>query len=219
MILSDPIKYMQTDDFSGLSQDALINISKHPTIDCLPSDLKKGILKWLSINKKYESNAFTEETYEFVEKNLKLVKADIDAKHLYKTYKINTLALNYTAESYCITEKFKINFTNIHGLGIIIGCVDNDLLPFIVTVQIYKSGTLLKQLTEDIKFPKNQMLIHDIMFEKIMIKADGQNEDELKIILNLPAHLQKRIVHIHRKINEKGIEENIEQTIAYLICS
>jgi hypothetical protein len=223
MILSDPIKYIQTDDFLELSQDAIISIFKQPTIDCLPSDLKKGMLKWLSINKKYDAIAFTDETYEFVEKKLNLVKADIDFKHLYKANKINTLRLNYT-EKGRITEKFKFNFifNNIHGLGIIIGYADNNIKYVPVTVKIYKSETLLKELKEVIENPKNQMLIHDIMFEKIMIKPDGQNENELEIKVNFPSYdncKNTRVVHTHLKKNKKGIEEKKEQTIAYLICS
>jgi hypothetical protein len=73
--LNDPIKYFESEDFLNISQDALTKIGKQHKMNCSPKLLKIAILRWMKENTEYQNtNIFTNETYEFVEHNLKLQK-------------------------------------------------------------------------------------------------------------------------------------------------
>jgi hypothetical protein len=222
MILSDPIKFMQTNDFLELSKDALIKIIKEPKINCTSDDIKKSITGWMRKNTQHNIDAFTEETYKLLETNLKLMKSDIEAKQLYKAHIIEEMPLNYTRYEED-SRSFKINLKNLHGIGIVTGCKSKNSSIVIVNIEIFKSKptqSLIKAFSANIVMPVNKMLIQQIMFEKTLIKLVPDDELMVKLKFDYSKNQIKekykyRVVHIM----PSGNGSIIEHTIAYLICS
>jgi hypothetical protein len=222
MILSDPIKFMQTDDFLELSQDALIKIIKEPKINCTSDDIKKAITDWMRKNTKYNIDAFTEdETYKLLETNFKLMKSDIEAKKLYKAHIIEEMPLNYTSNKEA-SRSFKINLKNLHGIGIVTGCTNKNSSNVLIKIEIFKSKPtkyLFEAFSANIDMPVNKMLIQQIMFEKTLIKLVPDDELMVKLKFYYSKNQIKEDVHLRAVHILKSGNSFIEHTIAYLICS
>jgi TusA-related sulfurtransferase len=222
MILNNPIKYMETEDFLELSQDALIKIIKEPKINCTSVDIKKSITGWLRKNTQNNIDAFTEETYKLLETNLKLMKSDIEAKQLYEAHIIEEMPLHYASIEE-VSKSFKINLKNLHGIGIVTGCRSENSSNVIVNIEIFNSKptkTLIKAFSANIVMPVNKMLIQQIMFEKTLIKLVPGDELEVKLKFDYSKNQIKenanyRVVHT---TPSGGYSSNFD-TIAYLICS
>jgi hypothetical protein len=217
-ILSDPIKFMQTDDFLELSQDALIKIIKEPKINCTSDDIKKAIKSWVTgKNTQYNKDAFTEETYKILETNLKLMKSDIEVKQLYKAHIIEEMPRNYTHTKE-VSKSFKMNLKNLHGIGIVTGCRDEESSNVLVNIKIFQAKqALIKSFSANIVMPINEMLIQQIMFEKTLIKL--LHYDEITVQLQFDYSKNKENVHFRAVHIVKNGNYNTEHTIAYLICS
>jgi hypothetical protein len=222
MILSDAIKFMQTEDFLELSQDALIKIIKEPKINCTTGVIKKAITGWMRKNTQHNIDAFTEETYKLLETNLKLMKSDIEAKQLYKAHIIEEMPLNY-ASSKEVSKSFKVNLKYLHGIGIVTGCKRENSSNVLVNIEIFKSKptkTLIKAFSANIVMPVNKMLIHQILFEKFLIKLVPDDELVVQLKFDYSKNQIKQKVNyrvVHTVSSDNG--SNIEHTIAYLICS